>query len=175
MSNNTNSAKEKRALNVFDVLIPIIIIACIVGVFMRSCGNDDGGVEQSKVSVYFTATDVTDDVIASISENTSVYTVIDDESVLIGTIDDNNIENTEEIFRISNKTESVIGADGESVEVSYPDGTLYTVKGKLTSSGFYDGNHGFILSDECYLTPGQKLVVYTENAVLNVVINEIVP
>ena len=177
MSNNDNNTRPTKSINVFDVLIPIVLIVCIVGLVLRSCSSDNGAIKQTEVTVYFTVENVTMDVLDSVDENGSVYTVssANGEEILIGKITDNNIEDTASLFKVSNKAVEVDNEKGGSDTVYYPNGTLYTATGKMIASGFYDANHGFTTADDYYLTPGQSVTLYTECAVLNVVVTRIEP
>jgi len=112
-----------------------------------------------------------------VDENGSVYVVSPSsgDEILIGKITDNNIEDTASLFKVSNKTVEVNNEKGGLDTVYYPDDSLYTATGKMIASGFYDANHGFTTADDYYLTPGQLLTLYTECAVLNVVVTRIEP
>lgn len=177
MSNNENNTRSGRSVNVFDVLIPIILIACVVGLVLRSCSSDNGTLAQSDVTVYFTVRDVTQDVLDGVKENGSVYVrpMSDGDELLIGKITDNNIEDDTSLFKVSNKSVEVTDGNGDSSAVYYPDGSLCTANGRMTATGFYDANHGFMTDDDYYLTPGQEVTLYTETVVLNVIITKIEP
>lgn len=172
MNYMSSPSKNTKKFNVIDAIIIIIVIACLAGVFFRLFINkNDASLEHYTVT--FTASGLTQDEIGMIAVDAEIYVTENGLRKVIGVVADNNIESVSDIFKIERDYLLVKDENGNYTEAYYPEGTKYTIEGKINVNGSYVADEGFSTASGVKLSPGMTVIVHTETVDLEITVSEI--
>lgn len=154
---------SKFRFNVIDVLVIVLMIACVVGLVLRFTILDNIGTSSSLKEYYitFTAGSLTTAQAelltkavdgADVGEN---WVYLDDGQTKLGFLTSINGQNKESLE---------FNVNGESIIVDYPESETdvpWSITGKIVCSGVYSETTGFLLNGTKYIGPNSDITVRT--------------
>lgn len=153
--------RTQRRFNIIDLLIVIVVIACIAGIIIRYNVVDriviDG--ERDSVQVSFMITDVSPDVVDAIKDGSVYY--CEKTGNRIGKLLSHEVEDAVMVE---------INEAGEAYEVSDPDRKV--IKGRFGAKGVM-GENGFMLEGTQFITAGSVVTIQSLDVQVSVIITEI--
>ncbi len=159
----------KGHINLFDVMLVLLVILCIVGVWQRK--NLQAWFEEERINDVYTVSfeikELRDTSIRYLTAGTSLYVIDGEDAVSLGTIA-GEVAVVDAAKHLPHTDES-----GQTVlvEAYYPD-DLSTVKAVLNCHGIHT-NGSFFVDGRFAVSVGQTLAVYTENADFEIYVTDI--
>ena len=150
----------KGRINLFDVILVLLLVLCIVGVWQRNSLQSWFEDEQIKdvYTVSFEIKELRDTSIRYLTAGTALYVTVGEERIPLGTIAGE--------VAVIDAAKHLPHQDAEGntvlVEAYYPD-DLSTVKAVLNCHGVRLES-GFFVDGRLAISVGQVLSAYTENA-----------
>lgn len=152
--NKQPSASSRFRFNVIDLLIVLIVLACVVGLIVRfgNLGKMSAGDAQKSYDVYFTVSNI-----AYTAEDAFVpgdtVTLVESGAVLGEFAALESILPAEFLARDVN---------GNLISVRYPESTRIDVTGRIVARGVMSEN-GFLLNGTTYVASGAEYSVRSEH------------
>ena len=152
--NKQPSASPRFRLNVIDLLIVLIVLACAVGLVVRFGNVGKMGAEESlrTYDIYFTVSNIAYTAEAAFVSGDTV-TLADSGVVLGEFVALESILPAEFLSR---------DANGNLISVRYPESTRIDVTGRITAHGVMSEN-GFLVNGTTYVASGAEYSVQSEH------------
>jgi len=164
---NGETKKGKLRINAIDILIIVLVFACITAVILRYTVLDDlwKDNEQKEYVLTFKVDSLTSAQLDSIrlaSEESDVggnWVYLEDGETKLGKIVKLGEQNKETLCFVNEK--------GETVTAEYPDteneeDVTWTVTGTIKCLGVYTDSKGFLLNGNQYIASNSKVNVFTK-------------
>lgn len=161
---NNNVKKNAAHFNIIDLVIVIIVLACIAGVVFRhfSTKNVDNGEAPEKAKISFLVNDVRYTSADFFIGGDTVYT--EEEGIKLGELMKG--------FTITPAEDYVTDFNGNTVKVNYPENTRIDVRGAILSEGKWrDGS--FFIDGNTYIAAGRKLKVCTAHLTVTLIVTDV--
>ena len=163
------AAPARKRGNVLDLLILLILIACILGIGYRYYTLS--GQSQARS---FTDATVSFEIKGAIF-TLPTYVQPGDEIRLengnvLGTVRDNNTADDATALYVSAASVITTDEDGNYIRISYPDSSRVDCLGSMSCRGIFEEDGSFLLDGVTYLTPGSAYRVHTETASFTLVV-----
>ena len=166
------SAKKNAHFNVIDAFIIILLIAAVLGIYMRFNvveSLSDGG-QTERYNVSFSVENIRYTTPSYVSVGDRVY--FGDTGELFGTLISES--DNQSVFNLTPASEYFIDSTGAAVEVFYPDSeSRIDAKGRIECNGVYTEEGGFCVGGSRYIAPGQTVEINTELVTLYVTLTSI--
>ena len=155
------SNKNKIKFNIIDFIIILLVVACVVGIYVRYNLIDKIGVnaQLKNYEITFIAKDL---------RYTSLNAFEKDATVRDRTTGD-TIGVFKEIETTSPTSVYVKKSDGNIVKLYYPENTRIDIKGKIIVRGIMTDN-GFLLEGKSYVATGTTLQISTEKLDIDITV-----
>ncbi len=165
MEANKKKKNSKMRFNIIDLVIVVLILACIVGVYLRSISVKDLDTEETldTAQISFLVQDIRYTSADFFIGGEKVYTKED--GLKIG-------EFMKGYFVITPAEDYVTDHKGNTVKVTYPENTRIDVKGKILSEGKWtDG--GFLVGGNTYIAAGKEMKICTSHITVTLVVTDV--
>lgn len=151
--------KEKARLNIFDVLIIFVIVACIAAIGVRIYFTSHANISPDTVEITYEVYGISEDNAAEFIQGKKIYLQ----------------SNDAEVGRIESATVSpaaIEAVDDDGSITTANDPYKFTVRGTMTLTGkMSDG--GFAVGGQAYISLGSPLSVYTDRNMFTLTVLEI--
>jgi len=155
---------SKTKFNVVDVIVIVLIIACIGGIYVRYNLIDKIGISSQLKSyeITFNSSDLRYTSLIAFQKDATVINRSTGEKIGI----------FKEIETTSPSSVYVTNSDGTMEKVYYPENTKIDVKGKIIVKGIMTDN-GFLLDGNYYLANGSVLDISTEKLDITITVESL--
>ena len=166
------NAKKNAHFNVIDAFIIIVLIAAVLGIYLRfnlveSLSHTEA---TEKYNVSFSVENIRYTTPSYVNVGDKVY--FGDTGEVFGTLISES-EN-QSVFNITPSSEFFIDSAGAVVEVFYPDSeSRIDAKGRIECDGTYSEEGGFCVGGSRFIAPGQTVEIKTELVTLVATITSI--
>ena len=163
--NEVKAEKNKLRLNVIDVIIIVLTLACIAAIVLKATVFKDIGreVASEEYIITFKASGLSVpqyDAIVRLSkedgENDIKWIYLNDGSTKLGELLKLGEQNTEKLY--------FTDVNGNVVELEYPQNdpdATWTITGTIACRGTYTDDGGFLLNGKNFIASNTDLEVYT--------------
>ena len=160
MNEERKKAPSRFHFNIFDVVLILLAVLCVVGVWQRKNlqGLFESGEALESYTMTFESRQVRSTTAALLTKDTELYLEQEGVKVSLGTIG-------EQVLPLA-ATVYLQDKNGQLVEAVYPEDDyeyLQDVTGTLSCRGI-EQNGSFLLGGEIYLAVGQTVLAHTEMA-----------
>ena len=166
------STKKNAHFNVIDAFIIIVLIAAVLGIYLRFNFVDHitSNEQLEKYNVSFSVENIRYTTPTYVNVGDKVY--FDDTGELFGVLISES--DNQSVFNIAPASEFFVDSNGSAVEVFYPDEeSRISAKGRIECDGMYTEDGGFCAYGTRYIAPGQVIKIRTELVTLNVTVTSI--
>ena len=165
METKTKDNIKKLPFNIIDVFIILFVLACLVGIVLRSGRFKafDGGAHLDDYSILFSVSEIAHTSSKYLLEGDLV--TMADRNIVMGTL--------EEISEIEPTKAYVKNSDGNIILTPYPDDTRVDIKGSIASKGVADRGK-YMLGGSVHIAKGESYHVTTERVDLVLTVTDIV-
>lgn len=159
-----NEKSKKVHFNVIDLVIVVLIVACIAGVFVRKAliNSFDASPDLEKAEISFLTLNVRYTSADYFTSGKEVY--ISANSLKLGEFMKG--------FTITPAEKYIAEDDGKIIKVNYPENTQIDVRGKILSEGKWT-DEGFLVDGNYYIAAGSNVEIQTDNFCVNILITDI--
>lgn len=164
-------AKKAVRFGILDAFIILLVIAIVVGVFLRFNFSDMITKAQNRkdYAITFSIKNIRHTTDEYFNVGDSVYFESDDE--LFGTL--MTYSDLSKFALDKRPSSKVFNENGEIIEVSYPNTeTRIDVTGRIKCEGTLSES-GFLLNNSTYIAPGQTINIYTRLVSVTITVLEI--
>ena len=163
------TASGKPTFNVIDVLIIVVVIACVAGVALRYTVLNENWNQKNDEVYYITcradslAYSAYSTLLASSSEQNDNWIYLDDGITRLGTVSVSNSGTLAGVpetlkFKLSDGSEITASYAGDESE----NDVTWTLTGKIRCNGSVSQDGGFLLNGKRYIGVNEKLSVYSK-------------
>ena len=158
MDTKRSSSKEKKRLNIFDVLIIVVVIACVAAIGVRVYFTANVNNADESVVITYEVYGISAENAEEFTQGKKIYLQSNDAEVgIINTV----IKNASRVEAIDD--------DGTITVVGDP--YLITVTGKMTLYG-KTSDSGFFVNGQTQISLGSSLSVYTDRNMFTLTVVE---
>ena len=163
------TASGKPTFNVIDVLIIVVVIACVAGVALRYTVLNENWNQKNDEVYYITfradplSYSAYSTLLASSSEQNDNWIYLDDGITRLGTVSVSNSGTLAGVpetlkFKLSDGSEITASYAGDESE----NDVTWTLTGKIRCNGSVSQDGGFLLNGKRYIGVNEKLSVYSK-------------
>lgn len=161
-------ASRKRG-NILDLLILLVLLACLVGIGYRYYTSSGQSQSRSfrEAEISFEIKDAVFTLPSYVQAGDQVRL---ESGALLGTLQDNNAADGATALYVSAASLITTDEDGNYIRITYPDSSRVDCLGSLLCRGVFEEDGSFLLEGNTYLTPGSTYRVHTETAAFTLVV-----
>ena len=166
---NSESKSRKLHFNVIDVLIIVLVVACIVAAVLRFTVLDNlfKNNEQKEYTLTFKVDSLTSAQLEAIllsadeTDTGDNWVYLSDGETKLGELIRLGEQNTETLYFVNEKGETVAAKYSDS-DIENDEDVTWTITGTITCYGVYNNTNGFLLNGKQYIAANSELDVRTK-------------